>query len=253
MRMRRLTTLALLLALLGTARLAAAAGYGEGNEAYQRGEYDRAIEIYEQLVAEGVTHEHLFYNLGNAYFRSARLGPAIYNYERALRIDPGFEDAAYNLAVAREAVAERVVDRLKGAEEQPAWVRLATFFSVSELTFAFLVLDVLFFAALIALRFLATGFVRTAVFVLSIFLGVATVGCGVLLERHLHVLGEVHQGIVLADQITMREGPDAALAERGQLHPGVKVTVLESRRGWVLVRLANGVEGWIPSAALGRL
>lgn len=31
---------------------------------------------------------NLFYNLGNAYYRQGKLGLAILNYERALRLDP---------------------------------------------------------------------------------------------------------------------------------------------------------------------
>lgn len=242
-----------LLLLVGAPRVASASDFSDANDAYRHGDYVRAAKLYEGLVTRGVENEDLYYNLGNAYFRSGRLGPAIYNYERALRIDSGMEDARYNLEVARDAVSERVVDRLEGADEQPTWVRVATFFSISELTLGFLLFDVLFFGALIALRFLATGFARTAVAVLAAFLAIGFVGSGVLLRGQLYVLEEVHQGIVLPDQVTMREGPDASLAERGQLHPGVKVTVLGAETGWVLVRLANGVEGWVPSQAVGRL
>jgi hypothetical protein len=227
--------------------------FAAANRAYKQGRYQQAIPLYEALVATGVEHEDLFYNLGNAYFRSGRLGAAIYQYERALRIDPGHDDARYNLEIAREVVAERVVDRLKGAENDPWWVRLATFFSLSQLTIGFLIFDVLLFSGLIALRFLATGFARSALVATVAFVGLTMVGSLVLLRLQVYVHEEVHQGIVIADQVVMREGADQRSAERGKLHPGVRVRLRGREPGWWRIRLANGMEGWVPDTAVGRL
>ncbi|HKE16938.1 MAG TPA: tetratricopeptide repeat protein [Kofleriaceae bacterium] len=227
--------------------------FAAANRAYREGRYDQAIPLYEALVATGVENEDLFYNLGNAYFRAGRLGPAIYSYERALRIDPGHDDARYNLEIARAVVAERVVDRLKGAETDPWWVRLAIFFSISQLTVGFLLCDLLLFAGLIALRFLATGFARSALIATVAFVGLAMAGNLVLLRAQVYVQQEVHQGIVIADQVVMREGADPRSAERGKLHPGVRVRLSGREPGWWRIRLANGMEGWVPDTAVGRL
>jgi hypothetical protein len=227
--------------------------FAAANRAYKQGRYEQAIPLYEALVATGVEHEDLFYNLGNAYFRAGRLGPAIYQYERALRIDPGHDDARYNLEIARQVVAERVVDRLKGAENDPWWVRLTTFFSISQLAIGFLIFDVLLFSGLIALRFLATGFARSALVATVAFVGLTMAGSLVLLRLQVYVHEEVHQGIVIADQVVMREGADQRSAERGKLHPGVRVRLRGREPGWWRIRLANGMEGWVPDTAVGRL
>jgi len=227
--------------------------FGAANRSYVEGRFDEAIKRYEALVSAGVVHEDLYYNLGNAYFRSGHMGPAIFNYERALRIDPSMSDARFNMDVARQVVAERVVDRLKGAESEPWWVRLATFFSVSQLTIGLIALDVLFFALLIAVRFLATGFLRTALIATSGFALIALIGSFLLLRGHIYVLEEVHQGVVVADQVVIREGSDARSAEKGKLHPGVRVSLRGRDAGWLRIRLANGMEGWVPDSAIGKL
>jgi len=230
-----------------------AATFGNANRAYIEGHFDEAIKRYEALVSAGVVHEDLYYNLGNAYFRSGHMGPAIFNYERALRVDPSLTDARFNMEVAREVVAERVVDRLKGAESEPWWVRLATFFSVSQLTIGLIALDLLFFALLIAVRFLATGFLRTALIATAGFALVALIGSFLLLRGHIYVLEEVHQGVVVADQVVIREGSDARSAEKGKLHPGVRVSLRGRDAGWLRIRLANGMEGWVPESAIGKM
>lgn len=236
-----------------SARADSGTTFRDANQAYQEGRFAEAAAGYETLVAAGIEHEDLYYNLGNAYFRDGKLGPAIYNYERALRIDPDFEDANFNLEVAREAVAERVTDRLKGAEADPWWVRAATFFSLSELTVAFLLFDVLFFAGLIALRFLATGFARTGLIATTAFVGAALLLSLVLLRTNVYVQREVHQGVVVADSVVLREGAHQNAAERGKLHPGVRVRVRGRDAGWLRIGLANGMEGWVPDNAIGRL
>ena len=137
--MRRLVlTLALLVSLGATAR--ADDLFAQANADYAARNYDAAIAKYEQLLKSGVRHEDLFYNLGNAYFRSAqggvpdRVGKAILSYERALTVAPGFEDARYNLDVAREAVGAKYgQDKVKDAAALPLWVRAATWLPLGPL------------------------------------------------------------------------------------------------------------------------
>ena len=94
-------------ALLGASQDAT---FQRGNEAYLKRDYAQAVLSYEQVAALGISSEDLYYNLGNAYYKEGALGPAIYNYERALDVDPssaGADDARFNLEAAREAVRRR--------------------------------------------------------------------------------------------------------------------------------------------------
>ena len=232
---------------------AQAHSFAEANSAYKDGRYPDAIRAYESLVASGVVHEDLFYNLGNAYFRNNQLGSAIYNYERALRVAPRMLDAHFNIELARQAVAERVVDRLQKAEGESFWYRSATYFSTSQLTLGFLVLDAVFFALLVVWWFLPTGFVRTAVMVTCGFLLMAVILSGVLLRMHINYLYDVQTGVVIADQLVLREGPDEKLTGRAEIHAGLKVRIVARQPGWMRIRLANELEGWAPEYAIGEL
>jgi tetratricopeptide (TPR) repeat protein len=239
--------------LVAAAPASADTTYKEANRAYKAGEFEQAVARYEALVVAGVAHPDLYYNLGNAYFRAGQLGPAIYNYERALRIDPGLSDARYNLAVAREAVAEKVADRLERAERDPLWIRAVTFLSIGRLSILFLLGTALLFGGLIALRLLSTGLARTATLVTTAFVGVGYVAVAVLLAGHILFLETVKLGVVLPDRLQMHEGADDRTAERGQVHAGLRVRVVDRQPGWARVRLANGHEGWVPDSAIGDL
>jgi hypothetical protein len=257
--MSRRVAAVVLFALAAMARPAAASdGYAAANDAYQAGDFAEAIRQYEALVAAGVQHEHLFYNLGNAYYRLAsqrddQLGSAIFNYERALRVAPGFEDASYNLGVAREAVAAKVVDRIEAAEGDPLWVSIATRLSIAQLTIGFLVLDCLLFGALVALRFLPSGFARATVMVGTVFVGVGGAVLGALLWAHVHFVSSVEVGIVLRDETQLREAAMQPARDGARVHAGLRVHVVGRESGWVRVRLANGHEGWLPQKEVGEL
>lgn len=230
---------------------AEAASLGAGNAAYQNGDYISAIGEYESLIAEGIVHEDLYYNLGNANFRAGRFGHALFNYERALRVAPGQEDSLYNLAVAREVVAQSGENRLEGAEKDPWWVRASVSFSIASITFVLLLCNLLLFGGLVWLRFMVAPLLRTCMIVMCVFLGAFAATSGLLLFGHTYTNDKIHNGIVTADLTIMREGPDATLEERGQLHPGLRVSVIRDSPEWLLVRLANGVEGWVPRASIG--
>src|SRR4051794_36119975 len=58
--------------------------FAKANQEYAQGHFKEAIAGYEALVRGGRWNANLFYDLGNAYFRTHDFGRAILNYERAL-------------------------------------------------------------------------------------------------------------------------------------------------------------------------
>ena len=80
--------------------------FEQGNQAYQKGEYENAIKSYEEIVQTGFENADLYYNLGNSSFKLGQNPKAILNYERALRLRPNDEDIQFNLQIAYLAVVD---------------------------------------------------------------------------------------------------------------------------------------------------
>lgn len=80
----------------------------EGTDAYLQKKYDSAAYFFEQVAASKPKNAELYYNLGNVYYRLNRIPQAVLNYERALRIDPGYTDASDNLAVAQARISHHI-------------------------------------------------------------------------------------------------------------------------------------------------
>jgi tetratricopeptide (TPR) repeat protein len=225
--------------------------FQQADEEYAHQRYDVAIARYEELVARGARHESVFYNLGNAYFRNGNLGKAILNYERALLREPTLEDARFNLEVARETVAAKWgKDSVAGAQQDPLWVRVVHWLPLRALVWVFLILDLAFFAVLLAMRFLANGFLRTGLGVANLFVGAAGLVLGVLLAGQLYYRSFVRVAVVTANEVVTRDGPDDTRREMFKLHAGHRVVLLKESLGWVRVRLANRVEVWAPKQAV---
>lgn len=73
----------------------------QGNKAYDQKQYKKAVDMYERALRDGESAQ-LRYNLGNAYYRLNDRAHAVLNYERALRLDPGNDDARFNLKLVNE-------------------------------------------------------------------------------------------------------------------------------------------------------
>lgn len=79
----------------------------QADSAYEREKYKDAVELYLQAVENDGVSSDLYYNLGNAFYRTGNIAQSILAYERALRLDPSNQEARKNL----EFVNSRIVDK----------------------------------------------------------------------------------------------------------------------------------------------
>ena len=63
----------------------------------------------------------------------------------------------------------------------------------------------------------------------------------------------VHEGVILPDEVTVKDGPSPGASTAFQLHAGLRVRLVERDHEWVRVRLPNGLEGWMRDGDVGRL
>lgn len=214
------------------------ARFEEANALYRAGDFAAAAAEYEALAAEGLTSPSLHLNLGNARMRLGRRGPAIASWERALRLDPGDDDARENLRAARADDPDRAL-----TGEATLFSRLVERTGDG--------LGVLLFAlpwwalwGALAVRTRRTGRARRALGAAALLAAVATVAGGALLagrarDRRFPV------AIVTAPTAPAREGASAALKPAFELHEGTRVRVIRITGDLALVRLEGGLEGWI--------
>jgi tetratricopeptide (TPR) repeat protein len=222
-----------------------------GNEAYLHGDPAGAVAAYEELERQGVVSADLFFNLGDAYFRKGALGSAIWAFERAAALDPGDEDARYNLDQVRKLAAREARDRIEGEDRDPLWIRAVTALGPSTETWAFVGVYLGFFLLLL-IRRSAPGDIRPALSAAAAVLGVAALLFGALLFGRVR-LDHVPFGVVLPDVVAVKEGADPNYRTDFEIHAGLRVRLIEHDQDWLRVRLGNGLEGWVHADAIGTL
>jgi tetratricopeptide (TPR) repeat protein len=233
----------------GHAQSATIGLYQQGNEAYQNGDYQKAIQLYQQILESGVTNGAALYNLGNAYFKDNQLGRAILFYERAKRLLPRDRDVAANLALANQLTLDKIT-----TDRGALWIRGLTWpsrtLNISELTwitFGLYLMTAALVAAVIWTR--KIGF-RKKILVASLIAGVLLVVVGASLLGNIYQQRKVPKAIVLTPVQEARSGPGQEYTKIFTVHEGTKVRIRQEREGWYLISLPNGLGGWIPGNAV---
>src|SRR5215471_10486292 len=85
--------------------------FTKANQEFAEGHFKEAISSYEALIHAGQWSANLFYDLGNAYFRTGDFGRAILNYERALALERHHPEATANLQIARDETRALEMDQ----------------------------------------------------------------------------------------------------------------------------------------------
>lgn len=229
---------------MAVAQSATANLYNQANGLYNEGQFEAARDRYHQVAEYGVEDARLFYNLGNAHFKAGELGQAILWYERALQLAPRDGDIEANLRFANLVKQDREPE-----EANVVWRFLldAFFFpSLNELCISFSLLLLVLFLLGIRRMWSRTAISAGGLVMLVSCLGLVILD-GVYLGVRIHHHVTVEEGIIVADQGTARSGPGEEQTTVFVVHEGTKVRIARRQGDWLLVRLANGLGGWLPT------
>jgi tetratricopeptide (TPR) repeat protein len=231
----------------GTAFASASDDFKAANQLYDAGKFAEAAAAYEKIEPKTA---HVYYNLGNAWFRQGKMGEAILNYERARRLAPRDPDilANFKFAEQRQGVDEvntppRVIERFVRSAIAS---RTASEWSIFELVAVWL--TVLAIGVSIFLPRARTGalVVATAGFV-GLAISAAALGSEVIGDR------AVPRAIVVVAETEARFAPMSDSTVHFKLAEGTNVGVREDRGQWLFVERADGQQGWVTSEAVGRI
>lgn len=79
----------------------------QADSAYEQEKYKESLVLYQQAAEQEGVSSDLYYNMGNAYYRTGNLAQSILSYERALRLDPSNDDARTNLEFVNSRIADK--------------------------------------------------------------------------------------------------------------------------------------------------
>ncbi len=212
--------------------------FAKANQEYAQGHFKEAISGYETLVRAGQWSANVFYDLGNAYFRTGDFGRAILNYERALVLEPHHPEATANLQIAR--------DEAHALELQPGRLeRYLEFASVNQYT---VTAAVAFWIAAFCLAVLVFTRRRSRA-TLTLLLVMLLISAGGIVATWQLERGSEGSALAVVTgkdvqaRLATADTANSVLA----LPPGSEVKIVSTRGDWIYAALPNNLRGWIPA------
>lgn len=227
--------------------------WNAANAAYAEGRWDAAASGYEMISDMGLESAALYCNTGNAYAKSGNVPMAILYYERALKADPSYEDAAYNLALMNS----RIQDRIDPVPEFffTKWLKDISYIMASD-AWAVTALVLLGLTLAMFLLFLLAPSVagrRTGFFTGVVLLVFMCFALGFSVSQKKEYM-DADKAIVMRPVVSVKSSPSAeASKDLFILHEGTKVTVLDQVGAWNNISLADGRQGWLPASDMERI
>ena len=218
--------------------------FAKANQEYAQGHFKEAISGYETLVRAGQWSANVFYDLGNAYFRTGDFGRAILNYERALVLEPHHPEATANLQIAR--------DEAHALELQPGRLeRYLEFASVNQYT---VTAAVAFWIAAFCLAVLVFTRRRSRA-TLTLLLVMLLISAGGIVATWQLERGSEGSALAVVTgkdvqaRLATADTANSVLA----LPPGSEVKIVSTRGDWIYAALPNNLRGWIPAKSAERV
>ena len=224
--------------------------YTAGAGAYGLEKYDDAIKDFGQIIEQSAEPTaEMYYNLGNAYYKSGNLGFAVLNYERAYRLNPADKATKHNLKLLSTRIEDKIAP--SPASVVKSYVDAVTHWFTLR---TWVVLSILFFAVftgLVLLYFLGDrkeqklgGFYGA---ILAILLALF---CGIFAFKSDAFIRDSSEAVLTVPVVTLKSSPDSSAKDVAVLHSGLKVTVSQRVADFYEVTLADGVVGWLSVESL---
>ena len=219
----------------------------QAEDAYKQKNYSKAIELYQTLINSNYESFELYYNLGNAYFKNNQLGKAILCYEKAKKIKPNDPDLNHNLTIA----LNKTIDKISTKDNFFIEVTKNNFLNQVDTSFiAYLNIVLAVLSLLVFIGLLYNLKYRKPFLIVLIILVITngilySIGNASEKSRHSNDFA-----IVTQREVKVQNEPLQNAITKFSLHEGTKVKILQKVDNFLLIRLNNGVEGWIDEKAV---
>ena len=214
--------------------------YKKGMDAYKNGQYDLAIQEFESILSDNRDSPELYYNLGNAFFRSKNTAGAVWAFESCLNLSPTHSDAKYNLKLANL----KVIDRM-GLPDPPLYLQwylvLKEQFTPTTWINITLIIFFLFSLSVTVNRLFLFSLVQNlrgvilTIFFISLFLTFHSIWTD----------NSLNLGVIYSLKAEVRSEPNTFSTRLFEVHEGLKVSINQLENDWVEIELLDGKTGWI--------
>ncbi len=226
--------------------------FEQGNDLYQKEQFEQAAAKYEQVLKEGLVSDEVYFNLGNAYYKLNKVALSVYNFEKAKQLNPTCSSIENNLDFSKKLAVDEfnVVPR---AGMDKLLFDTTSVFHYNTWAWISVAVAFVFLLAFAGFYFLQSTMPK------RLFFGLMTIAVLVLIASLLSArfqkkYRDSNKSAIVFETVTaIHSEPKDTSPEITPIHEGAKVLIIEDVNGWSKVALPNGVQGWIPKTAIRML
>lgn len=214
------------------------------NDFYKNEKFEKAIELYHQIESKEQVSVELYYNLGNSYYKINKVGPAIYYFEKALKMDPLNDDVKNNLVFAKRLALDNIQELPKNIFQK---FNINYLQKLSYNQWAIVAVGFSMLASILFLLFYLSNAssIKRAFFGLSMLSFLVLIITITITYNQYSFSKNNKEAIVFAEKTSVKNAPTMNSEEVFILHEGTKVIVLDAIDNWKKIKLADGKLGWM--------
>lgn len=224
----------------------------EADANYDKKNYSKAIADYKQLLNKEKTAE-LYFNLGNAYYRTDSLPQAILSYERAHRISPADKEINDNLVFARS----KTIDKMQDGSSifiVTWWKQLRDSMNPNGWAVTAIILLIAVVILLLVYLFAEAVWMRQLGFFAGIACFVIFITSNIMAWQQTSMQDSTDEAIVVTASCPVKKTASLKAEEECVIHEASKVTITdETVSGWYEIELSDGRTGWIETKAVEKI
>jgi len=226
--------------------------FDKANELYKQDKYEEAIQEYQKILDSGMHSVEVYYNLGNCYYKLNQIAPSIYNYEKALLLEPNNKMVKNNLKFAQNMMIDEIKEvpkvgfsnwlgQFTAVYHYDKWAKIA-------IGFSFLVL-ISFVGYYFSRKMLVK---RISFAMLFVFFGISVLAIFIsIFEKN--KTEDYQPAIVFAESLAVKAEPKTIANNEVIIHEGAKVFILDKVDNWYEVELLDGKTGWVQESGIKSL
>lgn len=241
----------LLVARSGLASEATASLYNQANHFYSQGQFANAIRLYEQALNSGIKNSDLYYNLGNAYYKSGDSGRAMVFWLRAERLNPGNPDLRANLSLVQRQISKSLPADAQG--KLPDFFKSLRDLAPARTWALFLSFAIWGLWISLSLRIIVSrAGMKTGLSILAVIFIILVIVFGAGFESRRSWEREP-AAVVIAKEVSARSGPGEGSTTVFNPPTGARVLLRDCAIGYCRIELPPGMVGWVEEKSVEKI
>jgi len=218
--------------------------FQEAVKSFENKEYEKSLDLFLSIENEGIENPDLYYNIGNCYFRLNKIGSAILYFKRALKIDQNHSASVRNLdfvlTFAQDKQTEEGTDPIS-----TLWNKLLNVLSLNTLAILILIFFLIGITFLILMLTRFRNREKTAIiFSFSISMIFILLFSVISIIKWEQYSGEA-EAVLTSKSAIGFSGPGEEFTRVFTIHEGMIFDIEKTEGKWSLIKLPNGLGGWI--------